>query len=339
MKQSEIIYLTNLPSFYKINLLNEINKKRKILAIFTGTSAQERNADFFSGDIQFDYISLPAGKVKQFATLIKVLRQIKYSELMVGGWEDMTETIAPFFSRKRKNSVIIESSYHECKASGIKGLIKRLILSRYSKAYVPGSANAKVCELLKFKGKVVETKGVGVFNYHEQPPFSPCSAKCNKILYVGRLSPEKNLPRLIEVVNLHPEWELTIVGFGPQENELKAIAGSNIHFTGAVANKEIAKYYQSSDVFVLPSTSETWGLVVEEALNNGCPVAVTEIAGCAETWVADGRYGVTFNPLDKSSIEQSLTQILNPEVNNSLRRNIARLDFEKIEQEQINCYI
>lgn len=159
------------------------------------------------------------------------------------------------------------------------------------------------------------------------------------MLYVGRLSPEKNLRRLIEVVNRHPEWHLSIVGFGPLEEELKAISESNIHLLGAINNEDLPKIYQSHDAFVLPSTSEPWGLVVEEALNNGIPVAVSERAGCSDDWVKDGRLGILFNPFSEEAIECALSSILTKETNNRLRKNISLLDFEKIAISQINCYL
>ena len=67
-----------------------------------------------------------------------------------------------------------------------------------------------------------------------------------------------------------------MVGFGRIEAQLKAAAGKNIKFIGAVDNKDLPAVYRANDVFVLPSVSETWGLVVEEALNNGLPVLLSD---------------------------------------------------------------
>lgn len=308
------------------------------MVLFTGVSPEERNADFFKGERLFENVVLQQGVVAQFRQTMRILKNIDYDRLIVGGWEGPIATIAPFMSPKSKNAVITESSYHESTTGGLKGLIKKLIVRRYSKSYVPGRANAELMSRLGFNGEMIETRGVGVFNYQPQAPFKPYSGE-NKLLYVGRLSPEKNLKRLIEVVNAHPDWRLTVVGFGPQEEELKSLAGSNIVFTGAIKNEELPAVYRSHDAFVLPSVSETWGLVVEEALNNGLPVAISERCGCAETWVSDGKYGLTFRPESIESVEAALKKVLTPEINNKMRKYISVLDFSVIESAQVACYL
>lgn len=85
------------------------------------------------------------------------------------------------------------------------------------------------------------TKGVGVFNYVEQPPFEPRSA-VRRFLYVGRLTEVKNLPFLINAFKNRLDLTLNIVGFGELEEYLKSIAGDNVNFLGAVDNKNYHKF-------------------------------------------------------------------------------------------------
>ena len=99
----------------------------------------------------------------------------------------------------------------------------------------------------------------------------------------------------------------------------------------------LSQYYQSADVFVLPSKSETWGLVVEEALNNGLPVMVSEKVGCASEIVTPDR-GLIFS-LNKEDFEQKLSAICSLDFYNTLRKNISTMSFEEIENEQVNCYL
>ncbi len=86
---------------------------------------------------------------------------------------------------------------------------------------------------------------------------------------------------------------LEVFDFVLTEEELKAMAKQNVHFLGAINNKELSGYYQKMDVFVLPSLIEPWGLVVEEALNNGLPVIVSDRVGCAEE-IIDESNGIVF---------------------------------------------
>lgn len=73
---------------------------------------------------------------------------------------------------------------------------------------------------------------------------------------------------------------LTIIGTGSKEAEYKALAKSNITFLGFVDNNKLKDIYVNCDCFILPSNSEPWGLVVEEALYNGLPVIVSDMVGC-----------------------------------------------------------
>lgn len=337
-KNYKKIFITNLPAFYKINLYNEIAKRCNILVFFTMADKEIRNHDFFKGDVKFDNIILAGNLRSQCKVLIKTLRSLNYEELIIGGWDNLLYWVSLFFHRSKIKSVVIESSVNESSTTGLKGLLKKIFLKRIDKCYVPGKYNADLLRQLNFKGEIIETLGVGIFNYIQQPPYIQ-KLSVSKFLYVGRLSPEKNLTRLINIFKKHKEWTLTIIGFGPQENELKELASSNIIFLGAVKNKTLPEYYQNNDVFILPSISETWGLVVEEALNNGLPIAISNKIGAFGTWGESDKYGVSFDPLSETSMEYALTKISSVELNNNFRQQISKLDFRQIERKQINCYI
>lgn len=330
------IIITNLPSFYKINLYNAINKRCKILVIYTGDGNDGRNSDFYHGIMAFDHIFLRKNRLTRIFQLIKILRSSKYNEIIIGGWDSIPMWVSAFLSRKRKNAVVIESSYLESTTSGIKGVIKRLFMSRISKVYASGKSQQMVALNLGFKGKTIITKGVGVFNYIEQPRYIP-RKEVKNFLYVGRLIHVKNLEYLIDKFNHHPELTLRIIGFGELEGELKKMANTNIEFLGAIDNNKLHSYYQDADVFVLPSISEAWGLVIEEALNNGTPVMVSDRVGCAEEIITPNN-GVIFS-INPDNFEERLTEIRDITRYNSMRKYISTLNFEVIEQQQVECYL
>jgi len=333
-----IIYITNLPSFYKINLLNRIAQQRKILVVFTHETSTQRNNDFYSGTREFEYISLAhkttLGKIVE---IISILKNKSYQSLIVGGWDQLEYWVASFISPRNKNGVVVESSILESKTTGIKGLIKRVFLSRISKAFVSGKSQADLCKAVGFNGELIKTNGVGIFNTKPQPEFTAVSTVKN-FIYVGRLSIEKNLLLLIETFNQHPELTLNIVGFGPQEKLLKEKAKQNIIFHGPIPNSELYTYYSKNEVFILPSISEPWGIVVEEALNCGLPVIVSNKVGCADEIVNQGN-GIVFSLSDPDGLKSAILTMLNLDYYNSLRLNISKMDFEKIADDQVNCYL
>lgn len=95
------------------------------------------------------------------------------------------------------------------------------------------------------------------------------------ILFASRLVWEKNLKTLVEIYKkIETEaipYNMLVVGDGMATKELKALM-PNAHFTGNVNQKILAKYYASSDVFVFPSVTETYGNVMVEAMSCGLPV-------------------------------------------------------------------
>lgn len=337
MKDYKKIVITNLPAFYKIRLFNEVNRKIPLLVLFTGHSSDGRNADFYQGNIEFDYINLRKGFFCNLWLLICLLRKSPYEELILSGWDNIYMWLSLLLSSKRKNAVIIESSIHESQITGIKGKIKRIFLKRCSKVYVPGKSNADLVNSLEFSGEIIKTKGCGIFNYISQPMYKP-HKKVHRFIYVGRLAEVKNLNFLISIFNELPELMLDVVGFGPLEDELKKIAASNIVFYGAVDNTKLPFLYQNADVFILASRSETWGIVVEEALNNGLPVVVSDKVGCAEELVNDTN-GIIFKSNDALSLKDAINKITNIDYYNNLRLNISKLDFGTIEKKQVECYI
>ena len=333
-----IIYITNLPAFYKVNLFNRIASNRNLLVIFTHQSSLQRNDDFYLGAREFDYITISSKTFpEKLFFILKLLLQTKYQNLIIGGWDQVILWIAAFISPKRKNALIIESSIHESITNGSKGFFKRIFLSRISKAFVSGKSNSDLVKALGFKDEIIITKGVGIFNIKKQPVFSPKEIVRN-FIYVGRLSKEKNLTFLIETFNQLPELNLNIVGFGPEEAFLKSKAKDNIYFLGAIPNLELYKIYQANDVFVLPSISEPWGLVVEEALNNGLPVIVSDHVGCAEEIINDAN-GLIFKISKPESLLNAIFKMTDIDFYNSLQQNVSKMDFFKIAEEQVNCYL
>ena len=92
---------------------------------------------------------------------------------------------------------------------------------------------------------------------------------------MGRVSKEKNLEPLCELEN---KFEITIVGEGPILNKLKA-KYPRINFTGYRFGRDLANTYKEHDVFCFPSKTDTFGIVMIEALANGLPVAAYRVTG------------------------------------------------------------
>jgi len=241
-------------------------------------------------------------------------------------------------SRKKKNACIIESSYRETNKNGVRVFAKKLFFKRISRAYVCGKSHSDLVKAFGFKGEIVDIKTVGFIRRSPQPPFEKRSSVKN-FLYVGRLAKVKNLEWLIDRFKNHPELDLTIIGAGELEEKLKSMSSPNIHIIGPVLNTELPQYYKNADVFVLPSLYEPYGLVVEEALNNGTPVLLSHMIGCQDNLVAANNYGLVFQLDDICDFEKKLEMICDIDHYNLIRKNISQMDFGQFEESVVNAFV
>jgi glycosyltransferase involved in cell wall biosynthesis len=115
------------------------------------------------------------------------------------------------------------------------------------------------------------------------------------LLYVGRLSPEKNIEALRSFLSAVPGCRLAIVGGGPHKERLvKHFGGSPTFFAGYLQGAKLASAFASADLFVLPSQTETLGLVTLEAMAAGCPAIAARAGGVPEI-IEDGVTGLLFS--------------------------------------------
>lgn len=145
------------------------------------------------------------------------------------------------------------------------------------------------------------------------------------LLYVGRLSPEKEIDRIKPVLESIPGARLALVGDGPHRQVLEQyFAGTPTHFVGYLQGRELAAAFASSDAFVFPSRTETLGLVLLEAMAAGCPVVAARSGGIPDI-VQDGVNGYLFDPLDDNGAIIATQRLLaNTEERETMRRNARR---------------
>jgi len=108
------------------------------------------------------------------------------------------------------------------------------------------------------------------------------------LLYVGRLSAEKEIERIKAILLAIPEARLALVGDGPHRYALeKYFAQTPTHFVGYLTGKDLAAAFASADAFVFPSRTETLGLVLLEAMAAGCPVVAANSGGIPDIVTSD----------------------------------------------------
>lgn len=345
-KEYDMVYLTNTPSFYKLNLCEALCRHGvRVLVVFYGYGKEAVNINLegtsgFGFDYEFlhDGDSRKRNKTAVFLRLLKLMRGVNARKIIYAGWLAPEYNLYSFLSPRSRNVVVSESRGCDVGMTGLRGMVKRCIIGRMSGALPSGIPHKELFDRIGFKGRVECTGSVGLINrmYEADEAETVVTPNGLRFLYVGRLTAVKNLSLLIKVFNAN-KLPLTIVGKGEDEKMLKEMAGPNIRFMGFVDNDRLGAIYRRHDVFVLPSLYEPWGLVVEEALYHGLPVIVSDRVGCAADMVTSYGSGLIFETDSKDSLQDAVTR-MHTEYD-SVWAGVKKIDWHQRESRQIDAYL
>ena len=144
------------------------------------------------------------------------------------------------------------------------------------------------------------------------------------VTYIGRLAREKNLDLLLEAWDqLVPERgsaQLVLVGRGPLEEELRRRETPGLHVLGLLHGRDLSEAYASADVFAFPSTTETFGNSLLEAMSSGLPSLVAAAGGVLE-FVEHGGNAWLVEPESAPAIAEGLGRLL---ADPALRRRVSQ---------------
>lgn len=301
-------------------------------------------------------------------SLFKTFDEFKPSVLNVTGYFDWAQILLMIYARQKGVKIVMssESSSVDNNRSKIKENIKSWIVNRADAFFCFGKTSADYLISLGVKPAQIAVDNAAVIdeeviktNYDESKlkfQISPKqkSGKRN-FIFVGRLAPEKNLEILVKAfIQLKKEfpeakhWGLYFVGNGPSLPDLEALAkdslfSEQIKFIGGLPWYKVPEWLAKSDVLVLPSLSEPWGLVVNEAMVCGMPVIASKNCGCTDDLLNDGINGFVFDPNKQPDLETALTFFIqNPEKIEAMglesKNLIKRFSSKKVAMEMVNCY-
>ena len=271
-----------------------------------------------------------AGQRRLAVAIWRKLEELNPAIVLVPGYYTAPALVAALWSRirGRRSVLMTESTEADHHRSGWKETIKSvLIRSLFDWAIAGGHAHIRYLEALRFPGnRIARNYDVvdndffrqGVEALRSALPAQHSEVREKFFLYVGRLAPEKNVDGLIHAFAAYRRagggWPLVLAGDGPERQRLEDLCISEgvtaaVEFTGHKTSVELLAYYAFAGAFVLPSTREPWGLVVNEAMASGLPVIVSKRCGCAENLVMEGVNGFTFDPAKPGELTGILMQL------------------------------
>jgi glycosyltransferase involved in cell wall biosynthesis len=265
--------------------------------------------------------------------LVSLLEEIRPDVIAIPGWYYRIALRALEWALKNDVStfVLSESTQKDASRSVFREWIKRRIVQCYNAGFVGGQSSKEYLQSLGMQiGKIAEGYDVVDNKYFKNRSIDLRSRSVqlqeryslpkNYFLTVCRFVSKKNLFTLLDAYEAyHKEckdqaWGLVLCGDGEQRKELEARIKimnleSHVTITGFRQYDEIPVFYSLAKAFFLVSTTEQWGLVVNEAMASGLPVVVSRNCGCAADLVNEGGNGYLVDPNDIESITNRMKQI------------------------------
>lgn len=205
--------------------------------------------------------------------------------------------------------------------------------------YVPNMLKSEVAE----KSYVVPN-GINDFWLKNRPKEAKKVTNELKILYVGRISKRKNILKTIEaceiLIKKGYNTSFTVVGPIDDENEhQKIISYSFVNYFKPQSKEELIKFYRSSDVFIMPSKTETFGLVYAESISQGVPIIYSKGQGF-DGQFEDGFVGYRVDYFNAKEIADRVVNIINnyEEISKNCIDSSNKFDWRKIVKQYTDVY-
>lgn len=263
-------------------------------------------------------VLIPRSKMNM-KSAIALIDDIKPNILYVSGWMDSLYVATAKYAKSKKHIVVagLDTPWEASIKQYFSSFILRLYWKkRFTYFWVPGKRQRKYARNLGYSDRNIidNLYSANVAQFQSSWIASESSkrkAYPHRILFVGRLAPEKGVLELInsfiKLKNAHPnDWVLSIAGSGSIEMNLPK--HESVEYLGFLSAEEIIKEMNRSGVFCLPSTREPWGVVIHEAASAGLPLLLSRACGAAEIFLNDN--GVLFSMDSKNELFDSLKYVI-----------------------------
>lgn len=346
------VILTEVIAPYRIPVFNALARRAgaALHVIFLAeTHPALRQWRVYTDEIRFSYEVLPSWRWrvgKQDLLLNRGLRSALQAAnpqtILCGGYNYPASWESLWWARRRNvHFVLWTESNQRDRRSGNAGVewLKRYFVRCCNAFVVPGKSSFAYLQSFGVSEEVIFTAPNAVDNTFfatqaEKVKRDPAAYRerfglpQRFILFVGRLVPEKGVFDLVEAYakldsSLRSEVGLVVAGDGVSRRELaqqaKRISPGVVRFSGFAQREDLAGLYALAEALVLPTHSDPWGLVVNEAMACGLPIIVSSVAGCSIELVEDGWNGCIVPPRDSEKLSMAIDCLLrNPELRQTM---------------------
>ena len=348
-----VLIITVAPAPYKVDFYNKLSQFCNLTVVFEGEKCAWRQFNWIDyKEWRFKYVFLKENLKRRYVDLkiCSLIDEKKYDVFIITAYYTWTGQFALYLLKSRKIEYWFETdgAFIPSKESAIKRLYKRLLIKGASKYLSPSETTD---EYLIHYGAPKES----IYRYPFASTFeseivkSPLrmsdkkivrkkyGIKENKVIIaVGQFVWRKGFDVLIKSVGQlgRPDIGCYIVGGEPTPEYLDlvdAFGAKNIHFIRFLNRNTLAEYYRASDVFVLPTREDIWGLVINEAMSNGLPIITTNKCNAGLALVDKNNGAIV--PVDdvgalKSAIERCMDEETLVSMSNESIKKISEYSIE-----------
>lgn len=343
----KVLFITNLPSPYRVDFFNELGKMVDLSVCYERLNSSERNEKWVNKS-ERTYKEIFASSIKtgvDSSVGLGVIKQInkEYDYVIICGWSSPSIVLAIIYCQLFKIPYILEDDGGLIKPDGERyKLLKKILLKKALAYFTTTDQNIAV----------ISNLGVNINNVYKYP-FSSVSKndiinqslkneeiqrirhslkiiEKNVILSVGQFIERKGFDILLNSFSSLPDdCGLYIVGGEPTKEYLDIINNKkikNVHFIDFVEKEKLKRYYMASDIFVLPTREDIWGLVINEAMASGLPVITTNRCGAGLEMITNNINGFIIETNNEEELaDKMLTIIYNNDLKKEMKRNTIEI--------------
>lgn len=350
----KVLFITNIPSPYRIDFWNELGKFVNLTVWFEATNEKNRewNVNGLGENFKYEFLEGRTFGLDLHINynIIKKLNNEKFDVYIMGGYSTPTEMIAIQWFRMNRIKFILNSDGGFIKDDKkITKMIKKYFISSADKWLSSGSnctkylmhygANENYIYEYPFSSVSYPLEELSVIDKNEKDIIK-LKENLNKIvlLCVSRFDEMKGIDVLIKSFQKINNNEITllIIGGGPMKSKymdyIKSNNISNIVIKDFIQKEELIKFYKISDIFILPTKYDVWGLVVNEAMNFGLPIITTEMCGCSYDLINNGENGYIIKSEDQEELTSKMEILIKDEIK---RKEFGKKSLQIIESYNI----